>query len=72
MLPDDEGTTGAEGLSFRTPSVSRSWLLLEPFAFSLLQLLALPRFGFLLGLKPHNDFRNGHAGPPHTFLLEKA
>jgi hypothetical protein len=26
----------------------------------------------LLGLKPHDDFRDGHAGPPHTFLLEKA
>jgi hypothetical protein len=66
------GTTGAEGPSLRAPSISRSWLLLEPFAFSLLHLLALPRFGFLLGLKPHNDFRDGHADPPHTSLLEKA
>jgi hypothetical protein len=34
--------------------------------------LALSRLGFLLGLEPNNDFRDGHAGPPHTFLLEKA
>ena len=66
------GTTEAEGHSPRAPPVSRSWLLLEPFAFSLLQLLALSRFGFLLSLKPHNDFRDGHARPPHNFPREKA
>jgi hypothetical protein len=32
-------------------------------AFPSLQLQALPRFGFLLGLKPNNNFRDGHAGP---------
>ena len=61
-----------EGVSPRAPPVLRSWLLLEPFAFSLLQLLALSRLGFLLGLEPNNNFRDGHAGPPHTFLLKKA
>ena len=66
------GTTGAEGVSPCAPPVLQPWLLLEPLALPSLQLLALARFGFLLGLKPNNDFRDGHAGPPHTFLLEKA
>jgi hypothetical protein len=66
------GTTEAEGLSPHAPSVPRSCLLLEPFAFPLLHLSAFARFGFLLGLKPYNDFRDGHAGPPHTCLLKKA
>ena len=66
------GTTEAEGLSPRAPPVSRSWLLLKSLALPLLQLSAFARFSFLLSLKPHNDFRDGHSGPPHTCLLKKA
>jgi hypothetical protein len=47
-------------------------LPLEPLPFPLPELLAFARLGFLLGLKLNNDFRDGHAGPPPTFLLEKA
>ena len=66
------GTTEAESLSPHAPSVSRSCLLLKSLALPLLHLSAFARFGFLLGLKPYNDFCDGHAGPPHTSLLEKA
>jgi hypothetical protein len=66
------GTAGAEGLSSRAPAVLRSWLLLKSLALPLVQLSAFARLGFLLSLKPHDDFCDGHAGTPHTFLLEKA
>ncbi len=56
----------------RAPPALRFWLLLKSLALAPLQLLTFARLGFLLGLKPHDDFRDGHAGPPHTFLLEKA
>ena len=60
------------GFSSRAPPVLRSWLLSESLAFPPLELLALPPFGFLLGLKPHDGFRDRRAGPSHNFLLEKA
>ena len=66
------GTTEAGGHSPRAPPLSRSWLLLEPLALPLLQLSAFARFSFLLSLKPQDDFRDGHSGPPHTCLLKKA
>ncbi len=63
---------GSRSLSPRAPAVLRSWLLLKSLALPPLELLTFARFDFLLGLKPHKDFRDGHARPPHTVLLEKA